>query len=116
LNPTPQHHDLEVLLPPHEAEPGLAPLIALDVQRGTQPLGAAEEHTGLGGRVDLADALEDHVPVGAAEVGRRAQARDGVIDHYVGCVVGLDLRCEVLRIGLALFWAAQAEGRPRLTV
>jgi hypothetical protein len=52
--------------------------------------------------VDLADGFENHVPVGAAEVCGGAETSDGVlfgvgvVDHDVGCVVGLDLCGEVL--------------------
>lgn len=78
------------------------------MQGATEHLGTAEEHTRLGGAVDLAYTLEDHVPVGTAEVGWGAQAGDGVllgvgvIDHDVGCVVSLDLGCEILSEVLAL--------------
>ena len=57
--------------------------------------------------MDLPNGLEDHVPVRAAEVGRRAQTSDGillgigVIDHDVGGIVGLDLGCEILQNELA---------------
>ena len=59
---------LEVFLTPHETESWLTPFVALDVERASQTLGTTEEHTSLGGRVDLADRFEDHVPVRAAEV------------------------------------------------
>jgi hypothetical protein len=93
---------LEILLTPHETKPRLRVHIALDVQRGPQAFGTAEEHTSLGRRVDFADRLEDHVPVGAAKVCGSAQAGDGIlfgvriVDHDVGCVVGFDLGGEVL--------------------
>lgn len=93
---------LEILLAPHKVEAGLRVHVALDVEGRTEDLGPAEEDTGFCGRVDLADGLEDHVPVGAAEVCGRAEPGDGVlfgvgvVDHDVGCVVGLDLGGEVL--------------------
>jgi hypothetical protein len=59
---------LEVLLAPHKAESRLTPFIALDVKCASQTFGTTEEHTSLGGRVDLADGLEDHVPVRATEI------------------------------------------------
>lgn len=52
--------------------------------------------------MNLADGLEDHVPVGATEVGRRAQASDGIlfgigiVDHDVGSIVGFDPGGEIL--------------------
>lgn len=52
--------------------------------------------------MDLADGLEDHVPVGSTEVCRSAETGDGVlfgvcvIDHDVCRVVCLDLCCKVL--------------------
>jgi len=58
----------EVLLAPHETESRLTPFVALNVKCTSQTLGTTEEHTSLGGRVDLADGLEDHVPVRTAEV------------------------------------------------
>lgn len=81
--------------------PRLRILVAVDVQGAAQTLGAAEEDACLAGGVQLADALEDHVPVGAAKVGRAAEARDGVgfsvgvVDHDVGRVVALNLGREV---------------------
>ena len=72
------------------------------MQRGAEPLRPAEKHTRLRRRVDLADRLENHVPVGATEVCGRAQAGDGVlfgvgvVDHDVCCVVGFDAGGEVL--------------------
>lgn len=74
------------------------------MQDAAEDLGPAEEHAGLGRGVDLADRLEDGVPVGAAEVGRGAQTSDGVflgvgvVDHDIGCVVGFDVGCQVLKI------------------
>jgi hypothetical protein len=56
--------------------------------------------------VDFADGFENHVPVGAAEVCGCAETGDGVlfgvgiVDHDVGCVVGLDLGGEVLVVWL----------------
>ncbi len=73
------------------------------MQLAAQRLGSAEEDAGLRRRVDLADALEDGVPVRTAVVCGRAQTRDGVllgvgvVEHDVGRVVGSDLRGEVLR-------------------
>ena len=67
------------------------------MQRRAELLRAAEEDARLGGRVDAPDPLEDGVPVRAAEVGGRAQARDriglcvGVVDHNVCCVVRANL-------------------------
>ncbi len=81
--------------------PRLGILVAVDVQGAAQALGAAEEDARLAGGVQLADALEDHVPVGAAKVGRAAEASNGVrlgisvVDHDVGGVVALDLGREV---------------------
>ena len=93
---------LKVLLTPDEAEPRLRVHVALEVQLTAEDLGPAEEDARLAGPVDLADAPEHHVPVGAAEVGRGAQARDGVaggvgfVDHDVRRVVGFYIGCEVL--------------------
>lgn len=81
--------------------PRFTVLIAEDVQLAAEALGPAEEDAGLGGGVQLPDAAEDHVPVGAAEVGGAAEARDGVlvgvgvVDHDVGGVVSLDLGRQV---------------------
>lgn len=53
--------------------------------------------------MDLADGLENHVPVRAAEVRGCTQTGDGVlfgvgvVDHDVGCVVGFDFGGEVLK-------------------
>ena len=77
------------------------------MQLAAQRLGSAEEDARLGRAVDLADAAKDHVPVGAAEVGRGAETRDGVlvgvgvIDHDVGCVVVFDFGGQVLFARLA---------------
>lgn len=93
---------LEVLLAPHKVEARLRVHVALDVEGRTENLGTAEEDSGFGGGVDLADGLEDHVPVGATEVCGCAETGDGVlfgvgvVDHDVCCVVGLDLGSEVL--------------------
>ena len=52
--------------------------------------------------MDLADGLEDHVPVGATEVCGCAETGDGVlfgvgvVDHDVRCIVGLDSGGEIL--------------------
>ena len=72
---------LEVLFTPDELVAILACLsvhVALDVQLAAETLGSAEEHAALSGVVDLAYSAEDHVPIRAAEVGRGAQAGDGV--------------------------------------
>lgn len=67
------------------------------MQDAAEDFWPAEEDAGLGGGVDLADRLEDGVPVGTAEIGRGAEARDGVcvgvgvVDHDVGGVVGFDV-------------------------
>ena len=72
------------------------------MEGGAEHFGPAEEDTCFGGGVDLADGFEDHVPVGATEVCGCAEAGNGVlfgvgvVDHDVGCVVGLDLCGEVL--------------------
>lgn len=63
---------LEVLLAPHKAKSRLTPFVALDVKCTSQTLRTAEEDTSLGGRVDLTDGFEDHVPVRATEVCWRA--------------------------------------------
>lgn len=53
--------------------------------------------------MNLANRLENEIPIRAAKVCRRAEAGDGVllgvgiIDHDVGCVVGFDFCGEVLR-------------------
>jgi hypothetical protein len=93
---------LEVLLTPHKAEPRLRVHVTLNVQCRTKTLRTTEKDTSFGWRVDLADRLEDHIPVGATEVCGCAQTGDGVlfgvgiVDHDVCCVVGLDLGGEVL--------------------
>ena len=62
-----------------------------------QDLGTTEKHACVCGRVDLADGFENGIPVRAAEVGGRFEARDGVgfgvgvVDHDVGGVVGFDV-------------------------
>lgn len=87
-----QEHPLEILLAPHEIEPlvAFAVHVAFDMELGAQPLGTTEEHTRLTGGMQFADRPEDHVPIGAAEVGGRAQARDSVgvaaVEHNVVCV------------------------------
>lgn len=94
---------LEVLLAPHVTEARLRVHVALDVERGSKTLGTAEEDTCFGGSMDLTNRLEDHVPVGTTKVGRGAKTSNGilfsvcVVDHNVGCVVGLDLCGEVLQ-------------------
>lgn len=71
------------------------------MKRRTEHFGAAEEHTSLGRRVDLSNRLENHIPVGATEVGGRAETGNGilfgvgVVDHNVGCVVGFDFGGQV---------------------
>lgn len=77
--------------------------VALNVQLTAKALGPAEENTSFRRAMDLADRLEDHVPVRTSEVGRGAQTSDcilfgvGVIDHDVCCVIDLDLCGEVLK-------------------
>ena len=57
--------------------------------------------------MDLADGLEDHVPIGTTKVGGCAETGDGVlfgigvVDHDVRGIVGLDLSREVLDSELA---------------
>ena len=52
--------------------------------------------------MDLADRLEDGVPVGTAKISRGTEARNGVlvgvgvVDHYVGSVIGFDVGGQVL--------------------
>lgn len=94
--------DLEVLFTPYETEARLGVHVAFDVKGGTETLGTAEEDTGLGGGMDFADGLEDHVPVWTTKVCRGAETGDGVlfgvcvIDHDVCCVICFDLCGEVL--------------------
>jgi len=94
---------LEVLLAPHKVEARLGVLVALDVELASERLRPAEEDTSLGGCVNLTDALENHVPVGSAKVGRRAKTSNGVllgvgvIDHDVGRIVSLDLSGKILK-------------------
>lgn len=82
--------------------------VTLDVQLAAQTLGPAEENTSFRGSVDLADRLEDHIPVWTTKVGRSAQARDrvlfgvGIVDHDVCRVIDLDLGSEVL-MGVSLW-------------
>lgn len=102
IHQTQDHQDLEILLAPHEPEVRVRVLVALDMERAPKHLGSAEEDTGLGGLVDLADGFENHVPVRTAEVGGRAEAGDGVllgvgvVDHDVCAVFGADFGGEVL--------------------
>ena len=70
---------LEILLAPVELHPAAAVVLALHLQGLGEHLRPAVEHADLGRVVHLAHALEDGVPVGAAEVGGGAQARDGVL-------------------------------------
>jgi hypothetical protein len=99
---------LEVLLTPHKAEPRLREHVTLDVKCRTKTLRTAEEDTSFGWRVDLADRLEDHIPVRATKVCGCAQTGDGVlfgvgvVDHDVCCVVCLDLCGEVLSLSVSL--------------
>jgi hypothetical protein len=85
------------------------------VQRRAERLGSTEEDTCFCGRMDLANGLEDHVPVGATEVCGCAETSDGVllgvgvIDHDVSCVVGLDLGSEVLDVQLMVKGALTQE-------
>lgn len=52
--------------------------------------------------MDFANALEDHVPVGATKVRRCSQTSDsilfsvGIVNHDVGCVISLDLGRQIL--------------------
>lgn len=74
------------------------------MKRRTQNLGSTEEDSCFGWCVDLADGLEDHVPVGATKVGGCAETGDGVllgvcvVDHDVGGIVCFDLGSEILRV------------------
>lgn len=76
------------------------------MQLTTQRLRTAEENARLSRRVDLADALEDAIPVRTAERGFSAETGDGVrggvviVDHDVGGVVGFDFGGEVLWRGV----------------
>jgi hypothetical protein len=76
------------------------------MQQAPERFWSAEKHAGLCRAVDLADALENHVPVGPAKVGGRAQTCDGVllcvgvVDHDVGCVLGADFGGEILEDAL----------------
>jgi hypothetical protein len=76
--------------------------ITLDMQLGAENSGTTEEHSGFRGAMNLSNGLEDHVPVWTTEVGGSSQTGDGilfsicVINHDVGCIVGLDLCSEVL--------------------
>lgn len=88
---------LEVLLAPDETVRLLARVgvhIAFDMQLRAETFRSAEEDTTLAGAVDLFDSSEDHVPVGTAEVGGRAQAGDGIgvagVEHDVGGLGGCD--------------------------
>ena len=93
---------LEVLLAPYETEARLRVHIALDVESGSETLGTAEEDTCLGGCVNLADGLENHVPVWSTKVGWRTETGNGVllgiciVDHNVSGIVCFDLGSEVL--------------------
>ena len=78
------------------------------MESASEDFGSAEEDTCFGRGVDLADGLEDHVPVGTTEVGGCPETSDGVlfgvgvVDHDVRCVIVLDLGGEVLRMGVSL--------------
>lgn len=67
-----------------------------------QRLRPAEEDTRFRRSVDLANGLENRVPVRSAEIRRRPQSRDGilvcvgVIDHDVGGVIRFDVSSEIL--------------------
>jgi hypothetical protein len=93
---------LEVFLAPYEVKAGLGVHVALDVEGRTKNFGSTEEDTSLGGGVNFADGFEDHIPVRSAKVCGRAETGDGVlfgigvVDHDVGCIVGLDLGGEIL--------------------
>ncbi len=66
------------------------------MQLTTQYLRPTKEHARFGGGMDLADAAEDHIPIGPTEIGGGAETGDGVavgvnvVDHDVGGVVGFD--------------------------
>lgn len=76
--------------------------ITLDMQLGAENSGTTEEHSGFRWAMDLPNRLEDHVPVWSTEVGGSSQTGDGilfsicVVNHDVGCIIGLDLCSEVL--------------------
>jgi len=76
--------------------------ITLDMQLGAKHSGTTEEHSSFRGAMNLPNGLEDHVPIWATEVGGSSQTGDGilfsicVVNHNVGCIVGLDLCSEVL--------------------
>ena len=78
------------------------------MQLAAQRLRPAEEDTRFGRRVDLADRLEDAVPIGAAEARGCAQAGYGIlfgivaVDDNVRCVVVLDASGEILVLLLAI--------------
>ena len=99
---SPHVEHLEVLFPPNEAEPRLTPFITFDVERRTQSLRSAKEHSRFRRRVNFADGFENHVPVGAAEVCGCTETCDGVllgigvINHDVCCIIGFNLGSEVL--------------------
>ena len=99
---------LEVFLAPEEFHIVAAIHIALRVQLTSQTLGTTKEHAGFARRVDLANALEDSIPIGSAKVGGCTEACDGIaigggscsaivnrVEHNVCCVVRLDACSEV---------------------
>jgi len=71
--------------------------VTLDVQLTTQTLRSTEKHTRLSRTMDLADALEDRIPVRSTKVGwcsessNRITIRVRIIDHYVRRIVNLHL-------------------------
>jgi len=93
---------LEVFLAPDKTESRFRIHVALDMQCTSQRLRSAEEHTCFGRCMNLADALEYHIPVRSTEVGWCSQTSDGilfgvrVVDHDVGGIISLDLGCKVL--------------------
>jgi hypothetical protein len=72
------------------------------MQLTAQNLRPAEEDTYFARSMNLAYTPEYHVPVGTAEVGRRAQTGDSVavsvcvVDHDIRCVVGFYFGSQML--------------------
>lgn len=72
------------------------------MQQIAQRFWTAEEHPGIGRRVDLPDGFEDSIPIGTTKVGSRSQSSDGVglrirvINHNVGGIVRLDVGRKIL--------------------
>jgi hypothetical protein len=94
---------LEVLFAPYKTEARFRVHVAFDVERGSETLRTAEEDTSFGRRMDLADGLEDHVPVWSTEISGGTKTGDGVlfgicvVDHDVCCIICFDLCGEVLK-------------------